>query len=205
MCKEPINACVLAAGKGSKMGRTKQLLPFSEKPMLQHVIDKILAFPFHHVYGVIGHEYEKIMESVQVHDERFSWLINHTYKEGQSTSLKRVFEISSQPIVIFLGDVLFIQDDTIKRVIKNGQQYTCDMPIMIRPKHKGKVGHPVYVNNIPPQIVDQLRGDEGLRAIQTEKIKRVFIEVDDPFIHEDIDTFEQYKVALAKWNDVEHD
>lgn len=206
MCKEPINACILAAGIGSRMGRTKQLLPFSEKPMLQHVIDKVLTFPFHHVYGVIGHEYEEIMKNVQVCDERFSWLINHAYKEGQSTSLKKVFQVSSQPFVIFLGDVLFIQDNTINRILEDSQQYACnDTPIFIRPIHEGIVGHPVYVKNIPPQIVDQLHGDEGLRAIQTEQMKRAFIEVDDPFIHDDIDTFEQYKVALAKWHNGEYD
>src|SRR5699024_3680803 len=108
MCKEPINACILAAGIGSRMGRTKQLLPFSEKPMLQHVIGKVLTFTYHHVYGVIGYEYEEIMKNVQICDERISLLINHAYKERQSTSLKKVLQVSTQPILIFLRDVLII-------------------------------------------------------------------------------------------------
>ena len=55
-----VTGIILAAGASSRMGRTKQLLPFRGQTILECVIDNALASSLHRVIAILGHESETI-------------------------------------------------------------------------------------------------------------------------------------------------
>jgi hypothetical protein len=51
---------ILAAGRGARMGRPKQLLPLDGRPLLQHVIDTAVAAPLDGIVVVLGHASDEV-------------------------------------------------------------------------------------------------------------------------------------------------
>ena len=90
--KHHVCAVILAAGKASRMGKMKQLLPLGHQTILEHVIDRTLNEGFSAVYVVVGYNEALIREQIKRRDERLHWIINPAYEDGQSTSLKVAFE-----------------------------------------------------------------------------------------------------------------
>lgn len=196
-------AIILAAGTSSRMGVLKQLLPLDDKPILKHVIDKVLAGNFSAVYTVTGHESERVRSEMNILDKRHHWITNDDYLDGQSTSLKRVLQHihpDYDSAMIFLGDMPFISSDTVGLIYSEGANLYLqhNEPFMIRPQYDEKIGHPVFIGNINIDLIEQLEGDSGFRLLKNEfKIKK-FIDVDDEGSNYDIDTIEQYKAAMKR-------
>ena len=65
-----ISAIVIAAGESKRMGRTKQLLPWKGKVLLQHVLDSILGSKVDEVILVLGCEAERILERVNTREDQ---------------------------------------------------------------------------------------------------------------------------------------
>jgi len=69
---------------------------------------------------------------------------------------------------------------------------------MVRPKYDGKIGHPVFIGNINDNLIEQLEGDAGFRALKNIFTAERFIDVEDEGANFDIDTRDQYKEALKR-------
>src|SRR4030042_4660634 len=82
-----ISAIVIAAGESKRMGRTKQLLPWQGKVLLQHALDAILGSEVDEVILVLGCEAERILE--QVDTRKIKVVINPDYAQGMITSIQR--------------------------------------------------------------------------------------------------------------------
>ena len=54
-----ICAIVLAAGRSSRMGLQKLLLPFAGKTVITHIVDQLLTGDLDKTYVVVGHEPER--------------------------------------------------------------------------------------------------------------------------------------------------
>ena len=55
-----VTGIVLAAGRSSRMGRTKQQLPFRGKTILECVVDSALASSLQRVIVVLGHQADEL-------------------------------------------------------------------------------------------------------------------------------------------------
>ena len=77
---------VLAAGEGSRMGSTKQLLPFRGSTLLECVVDSALASSLHRVVVVIGHKADELLPLLE--KRPVTVVLNPRYASGQSSSLK---------------------------------------------------------------------------------------------------------------------
>ena len=86
--KKPVKMAgiILAAGMGTRMGATKQLLALRGRPVLEKVIKNGLAAHLDPLILVLGHEANKIMDTLFLSRTRV--VINPGYKTGMSSSIK---------------------------------------------------------------------------------------------------------------------
>ncbi len=199
--KHDICAIILAAGSASRMGKLKQLLPFGQRSMLEHIIDKVLHMDFVEVYTVIGNGAEEIQQHITIHDARFHWLINEQYQMGQSTSLQLALQHilpRYQHIMIFLGDLPFVTLETIETVAVNGSELLKEneQPFIVRPTYHQMPGHPVFIGHMTEALARKLSGDQGLKSIRHEFTNKMLIPVDNQGVIFDIDTPKDYKKAM---------
>ncbi|WP_080872747.1 nucleotidyltransferase family protein [Oceanobacillus timonensis] len=200
-----IYAIILAAGTSSRMGKPKQLLSFGNNNLLDTVIRLVSSEDFTEILTVIGREAETIQKAITIGDPRFQWVINPNFEKGQSTSLHKAIEhTSGTPInvIIFLGDLPFLKSETIQTVFNVGKKKLQSIrePFVVRPKLKGKVGHPVFLGNIERGWFNQLQGDQGVKLILKQIHNRTEVEVLDEGILFDIDTPEDYEKAVTLLN-----
>ena len=91
MKKAPdIAIVILAAGKGRRMGRTKQLLPWGEGTLVEHAIQNALASEAGEVYIVLGAVAEIIAKRVNHLPVQQVW--NPNWESGMGSSLKAGLE-----------------------------------------------------------------------------------------------------------------
>lgn len=197
-----VHAIILAAGKSSRMGKSKQLLDLYGKPVLEHVIDAVLDADFTSVTAVIGNEAEKIKSSIKKSDPRFRWVVNDTFDQGQSTSVRKGIESIGEEIVnamLFLGDMPLIKKETIHRLLQTGidtMRAPSASSCVIRPSFQRKPGHPVFFVRVSRTLFQSIHGDKGAKPIMKYIDAKKLIVVDDIGIHFDLDTIEDYERAI---------
>ncbi|RWR11957.1 nucleotidyltransferase family protein [Siminovitchia fortis] len=201
---EQTSAIILAAGTSSRMGTAKQLLPLGDRPILAHVIEHVLAENFSEVIAVIGHEAEAIRRAIPVKDDRFRWILNEDYRQGQGTSLKLGISQMSErhsSVMVFLADLPFISQKTIHDIYTQGNAMLQDMdaPFVVQPSFQGTAGHPVFFGHVKTEWFQQVEGDQGAKAIMGRFSIRKRVPVEDRGVLYDIDTPEAYEAALQNY------
>lgn len=198
-----ICAVILAAGRSSRMGTLKQLLPLAGRPILEHVIQRVLEENFSKVIAVIGCQADAIQQAIYIDDDRFQWVINKDYQLGQSSSLKLGLDHlapNDMNVMVFLGDLPFITKETVHSIYETGRTMLTaySEPFVLRPDYKGRAGHPVFFGRVEKGFFHRLQGDEGakplLKTIQTHR----YIRVQDEGVVFDIDTPAAYEQAKEK-------
>lgn len=199
------SALILAAGTASRMGKTKQVLPLGDKPMLQHVIDKTSKLEdLASMLIVLGHDAENIKKKIDLHDARMSWHWHDCFREGQGSSLKAgMKELLRQTkhVMVFLGDMPFIRTETIQLIYNTGisWQEPGEEPYTVRPTYEGAIGHPVFFGNLRPELLNTVHGDEGGKALVKQLAFQKDLAVEDSGVIWDLDTFGAYESAANHW------
>jgi molybdenum cofactor cytidylyltransferase len=187
-----ITGIILAAGKSSRMGTSKQLLPFKGETILQWVIDNAMASSLESVVVVLGHNADIIAPTIT--GKNVLVVIHEDYKSGQSSSVSagvRALPEGSDAVLFILGDQPLVRVETINRILDAFR--ASKSPIVI-PVFDGKRGNPVLFSSETFQQLNLLDGDRGARPLFAEYAERVeLIQVDDPYIHLDVDTEEDYR------------
>lgn len=187
---------ILAAGTGSRMGRTKQLLPFKGRPLLAHVVEQGVAAGLSPLILVLGHRAGDIQ--AQISGFSVDIVINRDYQSGMASSIRRGLErLVHTPgghttgALFLLGDQPLVDAATIQRILA---QARIQPGKIIIPTFQGRRGNPVYFDSRFFDQLRQLSGDTGGREI-FKKFSRAVHElpVHAPGICLDIDTPEDYE------------
>ncbi len=204
--KKEIVGIILAAGTGSRMKQTKQLLSYRGKPLLQHIIDAATGSMLAKVILVLGHEAEVIRKRIVLNDI-VEVIQNPYYRSGQSGSLKvglAAVSETCEAAMFLLGDQPLINSEVIDRII---QQYDKTGSTLVIPRYEGTRGNPVLIDQSLFKELEQLSGDTGGRELfrcHHEAIEYLDIQADA--ILTDIDTPEDYQRLLKRqrtqWNEV---
>ncbi|WP_227764875.1 molybdenum cofactor cytidylyltransferase [Zhaonella formicivorans] len=192
-----IAVVILAAGKASRMGRTKQLLPWGESTLLGSTIDLYTGAKVDEVIVVVGHCAAEIRAALK--DKAVRWVENKAYEQGMSTSLKAGIEALNDgvsAVLLALGDLPLLKKETIRCMLKIYKNNNCKIVI---PYYHNKRGNPVLISReLFPELL-AIQGDQGAREVIKKYESQVYkLPVDDPGILQDVDTWEDYKRLLAQ-------
>jgi len=185
-------ALVLAAGESIRMGRSKQLLPFENKTILETVIDHITQSRVDEILVVLGSNREKIEELIK--DMPVKSVYNPSFKEGMLSSVQKGFisiPEDVEAVLVFLVDQPKIPSSVIDQII-NAYQYS-EKQIVI-PVYHQKRGHPALISTKYREEVAHLNPQVGLRElIHNHPDDILELDLNSSAILEDIDTPEDYK------------
>jgi molybdenum cofactor cytidylyltransferase len=185
---------ILAAGRGRRMGRTKQLVRWrtsaGEKPLVAAAFDAI-AGVCDEMVVVLGHEAEAVVAALG--DRAF-----HRVRSDPDADMLESIKVgisaagridSAAWLVLQPGDHPEVAASTLKIL----QSFALDHPERaIMPEYRGRGGHPAL---IPPVVAERLVAIDcpgGLRQFWEEHPKLCCrIGVDDPRSVLDVDTPDQ--------------
>lgn len=190
-----IAAVVLAAGRSSRMGEPKQLLPVDGRASLELVLESLRAAGVDEVVLVLGFAAEEIRR--QIAPESFEGVrvvVNPRFEEGMAGSLREglsALRENADAALIVLADQPLVRSGTMDRTV---EKFRAGGGGIVIPTYKGKRGNPVLLGREIFAEAMALTGDTGCRAIFAEHASRIVeVEVDDPGILQDMDTREDYE------------
>jgi CTP:molybdopterin cytidylyltransferase MocA len=195
-----IPAVVLAAGKSSRMGRTKALLPLgsSGETFLARVIRVLREGGADAVVVVIGGDAAAVRASLPRDDSHVSSVENPRYEEGQLSSLLVGLAAVEQrhdkvdAVMMTLVDLPLISPATV-RAVREAFLANPGAPL-VRPRRGKRHGHPVIFNRT---IFAELRRSDPSKGakpvVHAHAAEEVNVDVDDEGAFIDIDTPEDYE------------
>ncbi len=184
---------LLAAGKSSRMGRVKQLLPIGDKTLLEIAIKSAIQSKADKTYCVLGAHFEAIQKSIE--DYPVEIILNTNYHSGLGSSiiagLKHLEDKHFQSILIMLADQPEVDANYLNQLIDESSKQPSKI---IASSYSGLSGVPAV---FPKQYYNELlnlKGDKGAKDFLNSSTTEV-IQIDSiPLI--DIDTTEDYSAYL---------
>jgi molybdenum cofactor cytidylyltransferase len=177
------------------MGRTKQLLPFQGKTVLECVVDSALASSLDRVIVVLGHQADAIEPLLKKREVTI--VRNPRYARGQSSSLNaglRVLDEETEAVLFLLADQPLVTPEIINLILA---AYAASPSPIVLPVFAGRRGNPVLFSRETFPDIAALDEDCGARPLFDWYAGRILkVPVDDPAIHMDIDTEEDYNSLL---------
>ncbi len=198
MAQQTVAAIILAAGRSSRMGSHKLLLPYRGRPMVSWVLAAACASQADPVIVVLGHEAERVEGALQA-DGAFLTVRNPRYAEGMSTSLKVGLAAAPQEAagaLILLGDQPLITPQIIDAMIAESARAP---EAIVAASYRGRRGNPVLFPRRYFAELEAISGDEGGRSVLARARERVrLLEIDDALAGRDIDTPQEYQALVSE-------
>jgi len=193
---------LLAAGQSRRMGKQNKLLVnISGKPIVRYVADSMLSSGISELVVVLGYEAEKValaLSGVQIRT-----VINMTYKDGQASSVVAGITALNKDVtdvLISLGDMPFVQPDTIRSLIESHFDTDDHQELVTIPNYRGVNGNPTIWGKSFFSDLAALRGDCGGRqALKLEPASINLVSVNTRSILADIDTPTDYCHFNINW------
>jgi molybdenum cofactor cytidylyltransferase len=187
-----IGGLILAAGKGSRFGRPKQLAHLHGRPLLEHAVRAMTASPVGRVVVVLGAGAENVIAQVDLHGAEP--VVCERWEEGQSASLAfGLGELAEcDAVVVTLGDLPNLSTNAIRRVIAARG----DGVEAVRATYAGEPGHPVLLERELFERLRDVSGDHGARNLLLSVNSRE-VPCDDLGGGEDVDTPAQLDTLRA--------
>ena len=181
-----IEAIVLAAGRGERMGTVKPLVEIDGVPALARVIATLRRAGIEHIFVVLGHAAKKIAREVDLSNERV--VVNSNYKSGMGSSLAlgiKSLALETTGFLILHADMPYVTEGTARAVLARAREGG----LIVAPIYRGKRGFPVYLDrSCCKELLPTLVGETGAREyIASHLDDLVLVEVDDPGCVWDID------------------
>ena len=194
-----VAAMVLAAGRSSRMGKFKPLLPIKGNTLIEQVIKNIRAASIERILVVVGHQAETLIPILERNE--VCWAANPDYIQEMFSSIKvGVDHLDGRLRAFFLvpGDMPFVRPQTFQKLLAAFDSEKMDM---LRPRYGDKRGHPVLISASRIPSIAGYGGSGGLRAVVNKQNWRtVDLDCNDPGILVDLDNLVDYENALAESN-----
>ncbi|MDX2140273.1 MAG: selenium cofactor biosynthesis protein YqeC [Chloroflexota bacterium] len=191
-------ALVLAAGLSSRMGRSKPLLPWGERTVLEQVIGQLRAGLVTDIHVVTGAEHEAV--AVVAAGAGVAVVHNPNYAAGEMLSSLhaglRALPDHVSAALVTLGDQPMIRASNVRKLLRT---YAENKGGIVAPSCNMKRGHPILIDR---QYWDELLvlspGSAPRDVINRHTDDIAYVETDDSVL-QDIDTPEAYAAALQRF------
>lgn len=145
-----VSAIVCAAGESKRMGsQNKLLLEIESRPMIRHVVSRIICSNIGEVIVVCGHQAVEIKTALMGLDVRFAQ--NPKYVRGLTTSIQvgvRAASRRASGFMVCLGDLPDLQGKDYNRIIAEFETAVShDDRAIVRPTYADTPGHPVVMSS----------------------------------------------------------
>jgi molybdenum cofactor cytidylyltransferase len=169
-----IHAVVLAAGKSSRLGSPKQLIPYAGSTLLGYIIDQVIAAKFASVTVVLGHESTAIktsLASIPGRLEKISLVINSAYEVGISTSIQCGLDVlpkSADGVAWILGDQPALSVWHLNRLVAefaNSASAQDRAKLIVASYYGDSVGVPAVFGQSWVDELRRLQGDQGAKKL----------------------------------------
>lgn len=190
-----ISAIILAAGKSSRMGDFKLLLPLGGHTVIGTTVANVLGAAFTETIVVTGHRHADVAAGLPVNVHTVH---NAAFSDGMSTSLQaglKAARSDADAYLFCLGDMPMVKTATLLTI---GQAAAGSNAIIV-PNHDNRDGNPVLFGCDYRNEILQLTGDAGAKQIISAHTGNVVrIDIDEPGIFQDIDTAVDYEDVLGQ-------
>lgn len=185
---------VLGAGRSSRFGSPKQLLPFDGGTLLGRCVQNANASSLDRVVVVLGRASESLRASVDF--GRAEVVENMAYGTGCASSLLAGLDAAGEcdALALVLGDQPGVEPEFIDQALSEWRR---DRPWASVTSYRGGLGHPFIFSQEAFEDLRGLHGDKAVwKLIETypERVHRVDVDAKLP---PDVDTPQDYELALA--------
>jgi len=185
-----VTGLVLAAGGSSRLGQPKQLLPYGDATLLDHVLDVARACPFDQLLCVVSRELPGVdFSGATVVD-------NPDFGAGCSSSIAAALHAvdrRSEVLVLMLGDQPGVRASSVAALLARRG----DAPLAACAYEDGR-GHPLAFARSMFAELQALRGDKAVwKLLDRRAAEVVDVPIDGP-IPRDVDTWEDYEGVTAR-------
>ena len=191
---------VLGAGKSSRFGTPKQLLPFGDTTLLGQAVRNANASALDRVVVVLGRASKELRVTVDF--GRAEVVENTAYGTGCASSLLAGLDAAGEDceaIALLLGDQPGVRAEFIDHVIATWQQ---KRPWAAVTSYLGNLGHPFAFAREAFGELRSLHGDKAVWKLIEAHPKWVSrVEIAAP-LPPDVDDPEDYDLALAHWRSI---
>jgi len=189
-----ISALILAAGQSKRMGQPKMLLPWGNTTVLGQVLQTLKQANIPDMLVVTGAariDIEKICAAYET-------LVAHNpdYANGEMlSSLQTGLSVlrdktSAETALIVLGDQPQVQEGSVRAVVHRFIETESNLVV---PSFQMRRGHPWLVARPLWDEIPQMKSPQSPRDFLNSHASEIeYVDVDNPSILADLDTFEDY-------------
>jgi molybdenum cofactor cytidylyltransferase len=197
-----IAAIVLAAGRSSRMGRHKLLLPLGNRPLVSYAVEAACASSADPVYVVLGYQAPEVAAALP--SGRYRIRVNPNFASGMASSLRVGIEtLVTLPrgvlgAIILLADQPLVSPGLINRLLVSAM---ASPEAIIAATYAGQRSTPVYFPHALFQELRNITGDEGGRSVIARHPDLLKLEpIEEHARGLDVDREEEYEQLLAQWD-----
>ena len=199
MSPASVAVVVLAAGASTRLGRPKQLLPLSGRPLLERTLDITRSGPYEPRVLVLGAHVDAIESAINLRG--FQVTHNPDFATGQASSLRaglRALPESVDAAIVMLGDQPLVP---VWLLAELAEAFDPTQHVAVRPRYAAGQGNPVLLGRTLFAELDTLDGDVGARAALLRHAGRVVdLDVRHYSTPSDVDTEADYASLLLDWS-----
>lgn len=185
-----VAAILLAAGRSTRMGAFKPLLPFGNKTVIECCIDYLRAGGVEPIVVVLGHRADEVRAQLANRAVKFAYNRDPGSEMGASIAAG-IHELpeTAEATLIALSDHPAVPANVVSSLIetwKSGSR-------LVKPTWQDRGGHPVLVDLSFREELLGLSSNAGLKALfatHSDEVTRMTVE--SPYVARDMDTWDDY-------------
>ncbi|SFD17037.1 nucleotidyltransferase family protein [Algibacter pectinivorans] len=189
-----IAAVILAAGKATRMGSVKQLLPYKGTTLLQHVIKQVEVSDVNYISCVLGANFQVLKHTLTNHS--VTVIDNQKWELGLSSSISvavthlKTLQPLPEGVLFLLADQPHVDSDYINKIINcfknnNGK--------IVASNYANGHGVPALFPAVYYDALLNLKGDKGAKLFLVNHKERVIsIKTSSEDVLFDVDTPKDY-------------
>jgi len=198
-----ISAMILAAGKSTRMGSPKMLLPWDRITIIEHIISVFANAGIDDIVVVTGGARGQVEAIIQECQKKYR--VQSVFNEGHlagdmlssmQCGLRYLSEKGGGAALIGLGDQPQVQERSVRLIC---EAYSQTQSPLVVPSFHMRRGHPWLVARELWAEVIAMQSSQTPRDFLNAHAKDIYyVEVDTPSILADLDTPEEYRAARPK-------